>query len=281
MKIRKLIALAVLAAGISTVALEAGASEPATEKQNADAQASGNITETQAKEIALADAGLTEDDLTSIKVRQDREDGLHVYTVKFWTADYAEYDYDITIAEGMIYNASYEVNVIGTLSGAAVSQEEAQSIALEHAGEDAADVTFTKVKTDRDNGRNIYELEFTTANDKEYEYDIDTDTGVILSWSYDAKYYMRWLENNPENSGVSGESGTQAISGLEEAQAAVLEMLGAASEADVTWSYVSEKYRDGRLVYEGKLFYDSMEFEFELDARTGAWIEWDSDWIHD
>ena len=54
--------------------------------------------------------------------------------------------------------------------------------ALEHAGLTEADVTFVHVKLDRDDGRLEYEVEFYKDN-TEYDYDIDANTGEILSLS--------------------------------------------------------------------------------------------------
>ena len=34
---------------------------------------------------------------------------------------------------------------------------------------------------------------------------------------------------------------------------------------------------DSRLIYEGELFYDNTEYEFQIDAYSGAVLEWESD----
>ena len=34
-------------------------------------------------------------------------------------------------------------------------------------------------------------------------------------------------------------------------------------------------YDNGRLQYEGKLFYDQTEYEFEIDGYSGEILEWD------
>ena len=38
---------------------------------------------------------------------------------------------------------------------------------------------------------------------------------------------------------------------------------------------------DGRMEYEGKILYDGMEYEFEIDAYSGAIQEWDAESIFD
>ncbi|WP_251440864.1 PepSY domain-containing protein [Veillonella intestinalis] len=36
-------------------------------------------------------------------------------------------------------------------------------------------------------------------------------------------------------------------------------------------------WEDGRKVYEGKIFFNGVEYEFEIDAATGQITEWDID----
>ena len=54
-----------------------------------------------------------------------------------------------------------------------------QKILAAHAGLSADKVTFIEAKLDRDDGRQVYELEFFTDT-KEYEYKVDAATGNIL-----------------------------------------------------------------------------------------------------
>lgn len=66
---------------------------------------------------------------------------------------------------------------------AAISQEEAKTIALEHAGLAADQITFTKIEMDRDNSQNYYDVEFYTKDGMEYDYEIDMENGNILEWN--------------------------------------------------------------------------------------------------
>ena len=38
---------------------------------------------------------------------------------------------------------------------------------------------------------------------------------------------------------------------------------------------------DGRLIYEGKIIYNDREYEFEIDAATGAVLDWESESVCD
>ena len=62
-----------------------------------------------------------------------------------------------------------------------ITIEEAKDIALKNANLTNDQVTFTEVKLDIENGIQKYELEFYN-NNKEYSYEIDANTGKILSY---------------------------------------------------------------------------------------------------
>lgn len=66
-----------------------------------------------------------------------------------------------------------------------LSEEEARTIALNHAGLTMDQVTFTKSTLDRDDGRVKYEIEFHSQDWTEYDYDIEPYTGQILGYDKD------------------------------------------------------------------------------------------------
>lgn len=66
-----------------------------------------------------------------------------------------------------------------------ITPEEAQSIALEHAGIQAEDATGLHTILQIDDGRQEYEVEFRSGH-LEYDYEIDAATGTILSFDTDA-----------------------------------------------------------------------------------------------
>ncbi len=55
---------------------------------------------------------------------------------------------------------------------------------MQRAGFDASQVTFTKVKLDTEDGKKVYEIEFTKDN-KEYEFTINAKTGKIMEIDVD------------------------------------------------------------------------------------------------
>ena len=71
---------------------------------------SGEITEDQAKAIALKDAGFNENEVTFIKCRKDMDDGIVKFEIEFRTPDFMEYEYDIKVSDGTILerNADFD-----------------------------------------------------------------------------------------------------------------------------------------------------------------------------
>ena len=62
--------------------------------------------------------------------------------------------------------------------------EKAKEISLKHANLKDNQVVFDKTEMDYDNGVQIYDIEF-HYNNIEYNYEIDANTGNILSYSQD------------------------------------------------------------------------------------------------
>ncbi len=69
-----------------------------------------------------------------------------------------------------------------TENQAKLSQEEAKTIALEHAGLATDQITFTKSEMDKDYAQEHYDIEFHTKDGMEYDYEIDAHNGNILEW---------------------------------------------------------------------------------------------------
>ena len=249
----------------------------------------GYIGEAKAKTVALERAGVTESELLFCKVELDTHQGAMVYDVEFTTDSY-EFDCDVNAKTGEIVKFEKEYNGVAPAVSAQpdtaqpntnqtageITVEEAKTIALEHAGLTADAVTFVKAKQDYDDGRLVYEIEFVTTSGNgylEYDYEIDAATGNILSYDYDAESYT------PQPMTTTPSTATGAL--IDEATAkltAVNQVPGASTSDIYEWKL---DYDDGRWEYEGKIIYNQMEFEFTIDAATGAVIEWDVESIYD
>ena len=141
-----------------------------------------------AKAIALADAGLTEAEVTFTKEKLDWDNGLAVYDIEFYTAD-REYEYEINAATGAIMERNEEAfQNPGNYSGGTdslIGEDKAKETAAAHAGFSTAEVFFTKVKLEEEYGRMEYEIEF-YKDRVEYEVTIDAVSGTVLE--YESEY---------------------------------------------------------------------------------------------
>ena len=147
-------------------------------------------------------------------------------------------------------------------AGDYIGKAKAKEIALEHAGIEGEDVSFHKVKLDRDDGRAEYEVEFWYGN-TEYEYDINALTGEVVSvdkdsedddFGYNAKNYI----------------------GKQSAKKAALKHAGV-DAGSARFHKVKLDRDDGKVAYEVEFWCGSTEYDYHIDALTGDVLEYDWD----
>ena len=81
-----------------------------SENSSSSGSASSNyIGVDKAKSVALSDAGLPASSVTFTKAKLDREDGVRVYEIEFFTQD-KEYEYEINATDGTIRSKDIEKN---------------------------------------------------------------------------------------------------------------------------------------------------------------------------
>lgn len=149
-----------------------------------------------------------------------------------------------------------------------ITLEQAKQAALEHAGKTGTFVTFVKAHKDFDNGQWIYEIEFVVQSGNsyhEYDYEISASTGKVLSCDYDAESYA----SPKQDSTTKTEDEVRKI--------ALAKVPGAKASDCSLWL----DQDDGRLLYEGKIIYNQMEYEFEIDAYSGTILDWEAESIYD
>lgn len=258
-----------------------------------------------AKKTALKAALLTEKEISFINADLDTRDGLDYYRVCFEAAGQS-YQYDIDALTGVIINAEKLLDMedsqtgdaelaeltgtadpqravepspdvsdmvpfrqevgaaVPTASGtgpdACIGEAEARRIALEHAGLEEGQVTFVSSLLEVDDGQWEYDVEFYTADYEEYDYEIDAYTGAVISFDYDAEHYSQ--------------PGSNIIT-AEQAQQLALAQVPGAAESDIRKFEIDDD--DGNLLYEGKIIYNGMEYEFEIDAYSGFIREWSAE----
>ncbi len=265
--------LAVLCGAALLILTAAGCSQPSSQAEYIGLDA--------AKAIALEAAGVAESAATFTTTGLDRQNGTDFYAIDF-TANGQSYEYDIDAVTGIIISgpqndvaasastspqpsSSVDPSPSPTASqsgSGTITEDQARQIALDHAGLSASQVTFLKSRLDYDDGRQVYDVEFYSSDYTEYDYEIDAATGDILSYDSDAEGYAPPTAN------------TTAITADQARQIALAEVPG----ATVNDIYEFELDRDdGRLEYEGTIYYNGMEYEFTIDGYSGAIRSWEAE----
>lgn len=254
--------------------------QPSSQEQLISMEAAQEVA-LKAANIAAADAAISATTLNEVA-------GTSCYKVEFTSGDYA-YAYTVNAETGAVMEmSSREKNAVDTQAQTeatvptadsattqssavataqtvtgTVDEEMAQKIALEHAGVKATDATITKSKLDYEGRRQVYEIEW-YADGKKYDYEIAVDTGEILSSAYDEK-----------TSGLSvSNSSNVTVSEADAKQTALGRVSGATQKDIYEWKF---DYDDGRPEYEGKIIYGGTEYDFTIDASSGAVIEWEAE----
>lgn len=144
----------------------------------------------------------------------------------------------------------------GMTASGVIDIAKAKEIALQDAGLQEKDVTFVTLKTDREDGRQVYEVEF-YAGGTEYDYEIDVQTGAIVSFDKDFE-------------GTLPTGREEAAAGItaERAKEIALRHAGLA-ESDVRRLKVETDRDHGVTKYEIEFQNGRMEYEYEINAETG------------
>ena len=173
--------------------------------------------------------------------------------------------------------ANHYQTVMETAQGS-ISMETAKSIAMKDAGISGESVSYSSAKLDWDDGRQVYDVDFFSVG-IEYEYEILASDGTILKKKQDAE----WGKNSGTPAGnvagqpnaAAGQTGAgQGVTGyltMEQARQKVAERIPGVNLDSI---YIKEDSDDGRIIYEGEVYYNQKKYEFELDVATGIFLEW-------
>ena len=282
-------------AALSLAVAMTGCGGNAVTNQQASSQAQ-LISMEAAQEVALKAANIAAENAAISATTLNEVAGTSCYKVEFTSGDYA-YTYTVNAETGAVMEmSSRDKNAADTQAQTeaaapaaasdttpaqnsattqntatapsqtvtgTVNEETAQKIALEHAGVKATDATITKSRLDYEGRRQVYEIEW-YAGGKKYDYEIAVDTGEILSSGYDEK--------------TAGWSGSNSVTVSEaDAKQTALDRVSGATEKDIyEWQF---DYDDGRPEYEGKIIYGGTEYDFTIDASSGAVIEWETETV--
>lgn len=171
--------------------------------------------------------------------------------------------------EDQTVNAQIEANQTKIVTQAArnsITMDEAKLIAMKDAGVSSETVSYSSAKQDWDDGREIYEVDFFSTG-MEYEYEILAADGTILK--------KKQVTERSQVFGMqAGKENPAAALTLEQARQKVAERIPGVDPGSI---YIKEDYDDGRLEYEGEVFYNQVKYEFELDGTTGVFRDWEEE----
>ena len=297
---KELAAGTVAGATVKTEQNNEGSASPAAQRPASGA----SITEAKARELALNHAGLTADAVTALWSKLDTDDGLTVYEVEFKSGGY-EYSYEVNATTGAIVKFEKEAdydhkgmsadvvtgattnvekgNTVDPASSVSVTEAKARETALNHAGLTADAVTALWSKLDTDDGLTVYEVEFKSGG-YEYSYEVNATTGAIVKFEKEADY---------DHKGMSADVVTGATTNVEkgntvdpassvsvtEAKARETALNHAGLTAGAVTALKSKlDTDDGLTVYEVEFKSGGYEYDYEIDAATGAILKAERDW---
>lgn len=271
--------------------------EDVNENANANANADANsgsgtaITAAKAKEIALKDAGVDASKATFVKAEYDFDDGAKKYDVEF-VANGVEYEYEIHAEKGTVLKREKEKADSGNKvastqpvskptnannSNDTITAAKAKEIALRHAGIAADKVAYIKAEYDYDDGVRQYEVEF-KVDKVEYDYVINAVTGSVIGYEkdYDDDYRKPANKETADSKPAQTSAAQAEVISAAKAKEIALKHAGVdASKASV----IKAEYDvdDGKKVYEVEFRVDRVEYEYEINAVTGAVIKHEKD----
>ena len=227
-----------------------------------------NITAERAQAIALEHAGIKASDALGLRVKQDWEDGRLTYEVEFRAAG-IEYEYELLALDGAVLKAEqdkddwYAPAAVSAQTASYIGEEAAKQAALTHAGVRADDTAYLHCWMEYDDGRpEYYEVEFMQGSST-YEYEIGLYDGSIL-------------KNKTATVSVGIAHTKDAYIGEEAAKSAALRHAGV-SAADAAKLKCELDEDDGVWLYEVEFEVGRMEYEYEIDALSGAVLKAEQD----
>lgn len=183
-----------------------------------------------------------------------------------------------------------------------ITVAQAKAAALENAGVSEEHVKFVRVQLNTGEDASRYEMEFVSA-DAEYSYIVNAVTGELISMSSEnAAYNLAAIptevtqaadaqENALQNGSAQGaeapggsagaQSGAEPAPdgqyvGVEAAKQAALDHAGM-KEGAVRFTHAHLELDDGRWVYDVVFHKSDTEYEYSIDALTGAVLSYDHD----
>lgn len=228
------------------------------------------LTEADARSVVLNECAGAQ--ITAVLV--DNDDGRYAYKISFRDgttfATYKVHSETGAVLERDINYVAGSASTEAAVPAGAVTIDAARALVLSR----IKNGVIVSIKADKDDGRVVFEGE---ARDDTYEYDFEilAATGAFLQWE------TEFLVTDGKDGAGQGAAGTiqtpaatqnSGLIGTDAARSIALKKAGGGRVTSIKLDR-----DDGVQVYEGKVLTDTYEYEFEMNAATGAIREWDAD----
>lgn len=230
-----------------------------------------DLTAQEAEAIATAHAQVEPTQVTRLHTELDYDNGVYKYEIEF-VSDGTEYEYKVNAKTGEILHSKVETKPAAQEPAAEkLTAEQAQEIALKHAGLTKEQITGLKAQFDYDDGVAEYEVEF-FYNGTEYDYEIHALTGEILRTEKEAEPVSA-----PQQPALTQPPATEEKLTREQARDIALKHAGL-SKSQVSRLQVEFDYDDGRPEYSVEFRHNGWEYDYEIHAQTGKILDWDKEY---
>lgn len=174
-----------------------------------------------------------------------------------------------------------KITSTGTASQKAyIGKDKAKTNALNNAGLKVANVYDVEVDFDSENGILVYEVSFKTKT-KEYEYEINAKTGEVVrkevetNDDYNGELDKTSTNSKPSTGGSSSNSSSSSsLISKSEAKSIALKRAGVSS-SDIKNYKIELDLDDGVKVYEVSFRVGRVEYDVEINAKTGKVLDYD------
>jgi uncharacterized membrane protein YkoI len=258
-----------------------------------------------ARQSALTEAGVDEADAEFTVSGLDNRDGVFYYQIDFVSGS-NEYKYAVDALTGVIIGASISIQDSTQDSAADTVQDNEQNAVQDtanNATQDGAQDILHNAAQD-----NAYNATQDSAHDAQYgsgngvDENADAGSAAGLNSELGQSAFSGSEETAPPEStqaygaghhggegygGGSHNGGHGQMNGMgaggyfsedlisvDEVNDIVLKRVPGASADDIK---LEMDHDDGRILYEGELIHDGIEFEFKIDAYSGSVIEWEAE----
>ena len=265
---------------------------------------------------AINNAGLKKEDVLRTESDFERQNGNYVYEIEF-DSDGKEYDYVIDAKSGSVISkkigtadsndipTKVEPTTVAKTESAAekstasavtekttqstsksaslISTDTAKAKALADANVSADKATFIKAEKDYDNGKVIYDIEFLTQS-KKYEYEIDAATGAVVEKEIENRTAKTTAATTTKSTvtttkaAVTSESAKSELISVDRAKEIALNH-ASLKASDVRFVKAKLDKDDGIYEYEISFIKGIYEYDYEINAKSGAIIDFEKELI--